>query len=153
MRIERVMAANDAVRALIGELDAELAQHYAPEQQHGLAIHELFEPCMHFFVAYDGERYVGCGGIALFGDFAEIKRVYVRVAFRGCGAAAALLGRLEAEAMDAGIRTVRLETGTEQYAAIRFYQRHGFRPCKAFGTYAAMPRQAIEQSLFFEKVL
>jgi len=46
---------------------------------------------------------------------------------------------------------MRLETGDKQKAAIRLYERAGFIRCAVFGAYAAMPREAVATSVFFEK--
>jgi hypothetical protein len=46
-----------------------------------------------------------------------------------------------------------LETGERQAAALQFYARAGFRPCAAFGDYAAMRPEAIATSIFMEKRL
>jgi len=153
MVIERAHTATDDVRVLIGELDAELAGSYAPEQRHGLSIDAIFKPPVRFFVArLDGEA-VGCGGVACFEDFAEIKRMYVRASARGAGVADAIIERLEQEAHEAGLRLVRLETGVYQPAAIGFYRRRGFMPCRAFEPYASLPPSAIKTSYFMEKQL
>ena len=153
MVIERAHTATDDVCVLIGELDAELAGSYAPEQRHGLSIDAIFKPPVRFFVArLDGEA-VGCGGVACFEDFAEIKRMYVRASARGAGVADAIIERLEQEAHEAGLRLVRLETGVYQPAAIGFYRRRGFMPCRAFEPYASLPPSAIKTSYFMEKQL
>jgi len=151
--LERALVATDDVRELLGELDAFLAGEYSAEQRHGVAIERLFEPHVRFFVARDGDAAVGCGGVALFDTFAEVKRMYVRPAARGSGVADALLARIEAEARAAGRTTLRLETGIHQPAAIRLYERAGFRACAAFEPYASMPPAAIATSLFYEKTL
>jgi putative acetyltransferase len=149
--IERALSATADVRALIGALDAELAQHYAPEQRHGLALDAIFQPHIRFFIArHDGEA-LGCGGVALFADFAEIKRMYVRENARGQGIADAIVAQLSAEAAAAGLSLLQLETGTQQAAAMRFYRRCGFSPCAAFEPYASMPPAAIATSYFMEK--
>src|SRR5277367_5211261 len=102
------MVPTDAVRTLISELDATLSAEYPPEQRHGLALDAIFQPHVRFFVArLDGEA-VGCGGVALFPDFAEVKRMYVRDVARGRGVAQALLARIESEARSAGLAVVRL---------------------------------------------
>ena len=145
--------ATDEVRALIVELDRALAANYSYEQCHGLDIDAIFQPHIRFFVARRGENAVGCGGIAFFDGFAEIKRMYVRPEARGSGVAQALVSHLENEAAHAGTSLVRLETGTLQAAAIRLYERCGFEPCAAFGDYAVMPVSAIETSLFYEKTI
>ena len=138
---------------MVGALDDELAANYAPEQRHGLALEAIFQPQVRFFLARTQESAIGCGGIALFADFAEIKRMYVRPQSRGQGVAEAIVARLTAEALEAGLSLVRLETGTHQIAAIRFYRRCGFAPCAAFEPYASMPPSAITTSVFLEKRL
>ena len=151
--IERVTSATRDVRELIGELDRALAAEYLPEQQHGLALDALFQPHIRFFVARLNGAAVGCGGGALFDDFAEVKRMYVRETARGHGVAQALLARIEAEARVTGFAVLRLETGERQAAALRFYARAGFQPCAAFGDYAAMRPEAVATSIFMEKRL
>jgi putative acetyltransferase len=151
--IERVATATRDVRELIGELDQVLAAEYLPEQRHGLALEALFQPHIRFFVARLNGAAIGCGGIALFGDFAEVKRMYVRETGRGRGVAQALLTRIETEARIAGCVLLRLETGERQAAALRFYARAGFTPCAAFGDYAAIRPEAITTSVFMEKRL
>jgi putative acetyltransferase len=94
---------------------------------------------------------VGCGGVALFDDFAEVKRMYVREGARGHGVGETVLARLEDEARAAGLDVLRLETGDRQLAALRFYERTGFRRCAAFGNYATMPPLSVATSVFFEK--
>jgi putative acetyltransferase len=118
-----------------------------------LSLDAIFQPHIRFFIARCEGRAVGCGGIALFNDFAEIKRMYVRPASRGSGIAEHIIARLTDEAVDAGLALLRLETGTEQLAAIRFYKRCGFQPCAAFEPYSSMNPIAISTSLFFEKRL
>jgi putative acetyltransferase len=151
--IARAYVATDEARALVEELEATLAADYPPEQRHGLAFEALFQPHVRLFVASLDGAPAGCGGVALFDDFAEVKRMYVRPAVRGRGVAQALLARIEAEARSAGAAVLRLETGIRQPAAIRLYERAGFVRCAAFGAYRALPPQAIVTSLFYEKTL
>jgi putative acetyltransferase len=151
--IEAVHTPTDDVRGLIDELDRTLAGAYSAEQRHGLRLGEIFEPHMRFFVARLDGIAVGCGGVALFATFGEVKRMYVSDAARGQGVARALLSRIEHAAEEAGLRVLRLETGTRQHAAIKLYERAGFRRCEAFGNYAAMPASSIATSLFMEKHL
>ena len=151
--IERVTEASDDLRELIGELDAVLGAEYEPHQRHGLAISQLFEPHMRFFIARLDGKPAGCGGVALLDGYAEVKRMYTRPAARGHGLAKALLATIEKEVRDAGFSILRLETGTRQQEAIGLYERGGFRSCGAFGAYLAMPPEEIEMSLFYEKPL
>jgi len=151
--VERVPVATTEVRALVGALDRELAAHYAAEQRHGLSVEGIFQPHVRFFVAWLNGSAAGCGGVALFSDCAELKRMFVRRELRGQGVADAIIARLAEEASDAGLTLLRLETGMHQAAAIRFYKRNGFRPCGIFGPYAWMPPQAVVTSIFLEKQL
>jgi putative acetyltransferase len=99
--VELVPKATDEVRVLVGELDQILSAEYPPEQRHGLALDAIFKPNIRFFVARLNGVAAGCGGVALFADFAEVKRMYVCDAARGRGVAQALLARIEREARDA----------------------------------------------------
>ncbi|WP_436526433.1 GNAT family N-acetyltransferase [Actinoplanes sp. HUAS TT8] len=87
----------------------------------------------------DGEA-LGCGALRQLDDeSAEVKRMYVAPASRGSGVATAILRALEAAAAGRGWATVRLETGTEQPEAIRFYQREGYREIPLYGKYVGSP--------------
>jgi len=151
LSIEPVLTATDEVRALIGELDAALSAEYPPEQRHGLAVEAIFQPHVRFFLARLDGVAVGCGGVALLPDYAEVKRMYVHHSARGQGVADALLVRIEQEVLSAGLSVLRLETGDRQIAAMRLYVRTGFRECPPFGAYALKPPEAIAASVFFEK--
>ncbi len=151
--IEQATTPSPEVHDLIGELNAVLGAAYEPHQRHGLALEQLFEPHVRFFFARSAGIAVGCGGVALFAGYAEVKRMYTRPVARGRGVAKALLARIEDEARAAGIALLRLETGIHQPEAIGLYEGAGFRSCGAFGPYAAMSPAAIETSLFYEKLL
>jgi putative acetyltransferase len=151
--IEQLAGPTPDAERLIEELDAVLGAVYEPEQQHGLSIEQVFQPNVRFFVAHLGDQAVGCGAIALFDGYGEVKRMYTREAARGLGVGKALLARIEREGRDAGMPVLQLETGTYQAAAIGLYEGCGFRPCGAFGHYAALPPHRIAASLFYEKPL
>jgi putative acetyltransferase len=150
--LELTERATDDARALIGELEAELSGAYAADQRHGLSVDRVFQPGIRFFIARLDGRPVGCGGIAFEDGFAELKRMYVRPAARGRGVVQALINRLEEEARTHGYARVTLETGDAQLAAIRAYERAGYRRCAAFGSYATLEPCAIVRSVFFEKL-
>ncbi|MBV8447189.1 MAG: GNAT family N-acetyltransferase [Hyphomicrobiales bacterium] len=151
--IEQAMEATAEVRELVGELNAVLGAAYEPHQRHGLSVDQLFQPNMRFFLAKRDGLALGCGGVAVFDGYAEVKRMYTRPAARGQGVANALLRRIEEEARSSGRLVLRLETGIHQREAIGLYEHAGFRQRQAFGPYAKMPRRQIETSLFFEKEL
>lgn len=94
-----------------------------------------------FVVARDETgRAVGCGGLRfLEPGTAEIKRMYVEPATRGSGVAVLILRALEEAARRAEVRTLLLETGTEQPDAMRFYEREGYQRIDNFGPYRGEP--------------
>jgi putative acetyltransferase len=151
--IERVTQPSEEIVALLEELNQALDLGYSPHQKHALSVAQLFEPHIRFFVARRDGAAVACGGIGFYASYAELKRMYAKPRARGMGVARALLQRLEAEACAAGIAIVRIETGNRQNAAMRFYEREGYRQCSAFGPYAQMPSNAIATSVFYEKRL
>jgi putative acetyltransferase len=151
--IERLFAATPDASKLIEELDQLLGALYDSGQRHGLSIEQVFQPNVRFFVARLGDQAVGCGAVALFDGYAEVKRMYTREAARGRGVGKALLVRIEREARDGAKPMLRLETGTSQAAAIGLYEGCGFRACGAFGHYAELPPHRIATSLFYEKPL
>lgn len=94
-----------------------------------------------FVVARDDQSVgIGCGGLRLLDDNeAEIKRMYVIPAERGRGASIAILRRLEMSARGLGITVLKLETGSGQPDAVRFYEREGYSKIDPFGPYADEP--------------
>ena len=69
----------------------------------------------------------------------EIKRMYVRPAYRGRGLSALVLASLERLAVDAGLRRLVLETGLLQAAAVRLYRSAGYRRIPTYGPYVVDP--------------
>jgi putative acetyltransferase len=151
--VETVSAPTEEVRTLVDELERALASEYPAEQRHGLSLDAIFQPHIEFFIARLDGIAVGCGGVAFFETFGEVKRMYVREDARGRGIAQALLARIESAVRERKLDVLRLETGVRQTAAIRLYERAGFCERGAFGAYAQMMPEAIEASRFYEKRL
>jgi putative acetyltransferase len=129
----------DAV-ALIGELDEHLGALYAVESRHGFSVEKLLRDGVKFFVARDGGRPAGCGGVLLVGrEYAEVKRMYVRPAFRGRRIGRLMLDHLVEHARQHGLTVIRLETGIHQREAIALYEARGFRKIPPFGPYRDDP--------------
>ena len=131
----------DAVR-LIAEVQQEYVRRYGGEDSTPLGPADFVPPRGLFMVGYlDGEPVV-CGGWRAHdagpqfadGD-AEIKRMYVRPAWRGRGLARALLAELERTARAAGRRRLVLETGYAQPEAIGLYTSSGYTEITKFGFY------------------
>jgi putative acetyltransferase len=134
---------------LIGELNAELSRDYKPEERfHSLAAEEVTEGAGAFVVAWLDGAPAGCGAVRMLpdaattaerGPVAELKRMYVRPPHRGRGLARPILTTLEDRAAELGARTVVLETGIYQPAAIALYETSGYAQIPCFGAYAASP--------------
>ncbi len=135
--------------ALITELEAVLDPLYPRESRHGLSVERLIAEKVPFFVLRSGGTAAGCGGVKLFGTtYGEIKRMYVRPAFRGRGFAKLILDHLSDYARANGVTLLRLETGIHQHEAIGLYERMGFHRIPPFGDYKEDPL-----SVFYEKSL
>jgi putative acetyltransferase len=131
---------------LITELEDHLAARYPRESRHGFSVERLLTEGVAFFVVRQDGAPAACGGVKLFPEYGELKRMYVRPAYRGLGLGKLVLERLERHALEHGVTVLRLETGVHQLEAIRLYERVGFRPIPPFGDYRPDPL-----SLCFEK--
>ena len=138
-----------ALRKLIADLDAYQQTLYPAESNHLLDIETLAQPEMHFFACAVDGKIVGCGGMWMHGDYAEVKRVYVEPSARGLGLSKKIMSALEADALAHGVRVARLETGIYQPEALGLYRRLGYADCGSFGDYPAND----PMSVFMEKQL
>jgi putative acetyltransferase len=144
------------VRCLLRDLNAYLATLYEPEDNFVLDEQALLAPQVSFLVAEHDGRIVGCGAVRRMPaeaetgmqPYGEVKRMMVNPALRGQRIGAQLLHSLEALLRAHGIGQALLETGGQQMAAVRLYERCGYRRRSAFGGY---PENGL--SLFFEKAL
>jgi GNAT superfamily N-acetyltransferase len=122
--------------ALVEELEAHLAEWYPIESRHGFSVDKLLRERVAFFVTRVDGVAAGCGGLFLVeGEYAEIKRMYVRPACRGRGLGRLMLEHLSAHARALGATRLRLETGIHQHEAVGLYERSGFRRIPPFGPY------------------
>lgn len=94
-----------------------------------------------FLLARDSAAHpLGCGGLRRLDDTSgEVKRMYVVPERRGTGVATALLRALEQQARTLGWTVLRLETGTAQPDAMRFYEREGYQAIESYGPYVGEP--------------
>ena len=132
-------------------LDAELSALLTAQQRElretgGGRVFPPHDDAAYLAAVLDG-RVVACGGWqALEPGVAEIKRLYVRPAYRGRGIARQLIVALEEEVLAADRPIVRLETGTHVPAAIALYRSAGYLPIPVYGEYVGNP-----YSVCFEK--
>jgi putative acetyltransferase len=100
-----------------------------------------------YLVAVVDGRAVACGAWQAMKDgAAELKRLYVRPAFRGRGIARQLVVAIEEEVLAAGVSLLRLETGRQLSSATALYRSAGYHEIPAYGEYAGNP-----YSVCFEK--
>ena len=134
---------------LIAELEAYLVPMYPAESRHGYSVEKLLREGVAFFVLRSGDDVVGCGGVQLVEcAYGEIKRMYIRPAYRGQGLGRRMLDHLAAHVRAHGVDRLRLETGIHQVEAIRLYEGYGFRRIPPFGPYREDPL-----SRYYEKTL
>lgn len=135
-----------AIIALIADLDAYQLTLYPPESVYALDLASLLQPHVKFAVARTADQaIVGCAAVVLNPGFGEVKRMYVKPAARGLGAAKRLMALLEQAARDAACPLMALETGPAQPEAIALYARQGFERCGPFGDYRDDPLSVFMQ--------
>ena len=122
--------------ALVAELDAyfhagwgEVADHY--KQYHTL------DGMACAVVAYIEGKPAACGCWRAFDPVtAEIKRMYVRPAYRRQGIAGKIVAALEQHAAANGCHRAVLETGADMPEAIAFYEKQGYHLVPNYGDFA-----------------
>jgi ribosomal protein S18 acetylase RimI-like enzyme len=85
------------------------------------------------WLAVEGDQIAGCVALrSLDPERAELKRLYVRPAFRGGGVGRVLAEHVLAAAVDFGYRRVCLDTLPSMSAAIVLYRSLGFRDIEPY---------------------
>jgi GNAT superfamily N-acetyltransferase len=138
--IEEVAFDSPLAQQLVDEVQDEYVTRYGGRDETAVDKAEFAAPYGAFFVAtVDGEP-VGCGGLRRHDDgVVEVKRMFVRSAYRRQGHARTLLRALEERARASGYRRVILETGLAQPEAIALYLSEGYTLIDGFGHYKDSP--------------
>ena len=135
------------IRKLIESLDVYMLALYPSDSTHRVDTTILASRNARFFSALCDGMLVGCGGILIEHDYAEVKRIFVSPKARGLGVGRKLMERLEVESRRLGFKLLRLETGIYQPEALALFKAMGFIPRLSFGDY---PNNA-PNSIFMEK--
>ena len=123
------------IRKLIESLDVYMLALYPSESTHRVDTTILASRNARFFCALCDGMLVGCGGILIEDDYAEVKRIFVSPKARGRGIGRKLMERLEVESRQLGFKLLRLETGIYQPEALALFKAMGFIPRLSFGDY------------------
>ncbi len=100
------------------------------------------------FLAFSGVEPAGCIALRKIGeDICEMKRLWVRPAFRGTGLGRRLVETLFIEARAIGYRAMRLDTLPSMQAAQALYESLGFRDIPPYNDHP------IEGTRFMEAIL
>lgn len=109
----------------------------------------LDQPNVDCIGAYDADgNIVGIGAIKNLGEYGELKRIFVDDKCRGGGVGELIVTTLEHFAKTTNLNMIKLETGTEQPAAIGLFKKLGYTECGHFGCYGNHP-----ESVYMEKIL
>jgi putative acetyltransferase len=146
LRITSVDPYEPDVCALLEASHALMEAMYPSEANNYLSLDALRAPHVTLCAAREGgAAALGCGAVAVFEEYAEIKSMFTSEAARGRGVADAVLRHLEDEVRAAGKSLILLETGTGLDAAHRLYHRHGFTTRGPFGDYEGGPYNVFMQ--------
>jgi GNAT superfamily N-acetyltransferase len=118
--------AREAMSRYFAELDARFPHGFDPGPHTDEDDDTLRAPVGAFVVAVSDGRPIAGGGVRVYADAAEIKRMWVDEAWRGAGLGSRLLRHLEDLSRSLGHTTVRLDTNETLGDAIAMYERSGY---------------------------
>jgi DNA-binding MarR family transcriptional regulator/predicted N-acetyltransferase YhbS len=135
-RDPRDLAARACLRAYFAELERRFEHGFDPALGLPAGDDELTPPAGLLLVATLHDEPAGCGALIFHdrggGRWAHLKRMWVASGLRGLGLGRRILADLEAAAVAAGARSVRLDTNQALTEAIGLYRASGYREVAAF---------------------
>ncbi|PZR26751.1 MAG: GNAT family N-acetyltransferase [Citrobacter freundii] len=124
---------------LIPLLDQDLRNRYQ-ELQDTYDKHNVIVNVDTVVIAYVDDQPVGCGCFKQYRETAvEMKRMYVKPAYRRQGISSAILNELEKWAVEMGYKEAVLETGNRQEEAIAMYEKLGYSVIPNYPPYENIP--------------
>ncbi|PKF80776.1 GNAT family N-acetyltransferase [Vibrio sp. vnigr-6D03] len=130
------------VPEIIEEIDHLMNSLYSEDSNDLLPLGALNSEFVYFAGVYIQEELAACGAVVFKKadkTYGEFKRIYVKPKFRGQNLSKGILDHLITESNARGVRTIRLETGNKQVAAIKLYETFGFKRRDVYGDYEHDP--------------
>jgi DNA-binding MarR family transcriptional regulator len=119
--------AREAMARYVAEMDERFPHGFDPGPHSDEDDDTLRPPVGAFVVAVIDGRPVAGGGVRVYADAAEVKRMWVDGGWRGAGLGSRLLRHLEEIARGLGHTVVRLDTNEALADAIAMYDRAGYQ--------------------------
>lgn len=121
---------------LVDELNTFFVAEWGEDVNSSYSKHHTLSKMNTAVVAYVDNSPVGCGCWKLIeNNMPEIKRMYVKEAYRGHQISQKILAKLEEDILSVGFKQAVLETGSEMNQAIRFYEKQGYKIVPNFGEF------------------
>lgn len=135
IKIIRTDSTNNDFLAFVKLLDQDLSDRNGDQQSFYNQFNKV-DLIKNVVVAYVNNTPVGCGAIKKYDDnCVEVKRMFVKVEYRGKGIAGKILKELEIWAAELKFSKCILETGKVQPEAIHLYQKFGYTITDNYGQY------------------
>lgn len=131
----RTTSGNEDFQSLVALLDEDLRIRDGDEHSFYSQFNKIVN-ISNVIVCYIDNIPTGCGAFKEYDEKkAEIKRMFVKPAYRGQGIGLNILKELEVWASELNYQEYILETGKKQPEAIRLYQKAGYTIIKNYGQY------------------
>ena len=131
-----------AVQALVMYHISGMLEQSPPESSHALDVHNLRNPSVIFWSAWEGKQLAGIGALKMLDkEHGELKSMRTAPDFLRRGVANQLLHHILLFARKRDLKRLSLETGTQTgFAAChQLYINHGFTDCAPFADYQPDP--------------